>query len=61
MPTGRPARASSGTDWQPAATPAHLWMKSFGGWDLMAGVIFVDYNQRGGPRRAGAESVNWLC
>jgi hypothetical protein len=37
-------------------------MKSFGGWDLMAhGVIFVDYNQQGGPRGAGkAESVNWL-
>src|SRR5438128_3186375 len=29
---------------------------------LMAhGVIFVDYNQQGGPRGAGkAESVNWL-
>ena len=54
--------ASSGTGWQPAATPANLWMKSFGGWDLMAhGVIFVDYNQQGGPRGAGkAESVNWL-
>ena len=56
------AHASSGTGWQPAATPANLWMKSFGGWDLMAhGVIFVDYNQQGGPRGAGkAESVNWL-
>ena len=54
--------ASSGTGWQPAATPANLWMKSFGGWDLMAhGVIFVDYNQQGGPRGAGkTESVNWL-
>jgi hypothetical protein len=32
-----------------------------GGWDLMAhGVVFVDYNQQGGPRGAGkAESVNW--
>ena len=32
-----------------------------GGWELMAhGVIFVDYNQQGGPRGAGkAESVNW--
>jgi hypothetical protein len=56
------AHESSGTGWQPAATPAHLWMKSFGGWDLMAhGVIFVDYNQQAGPRGAGkAESVNWL-
>jgi hypothetical protein len=37
-------------------------MKSFHGWDLMAhGVLFVDYNQQGGPRGAGkAESVNWL-
>ncbi len=54
--------ASSGTGWQPAATPGHLWMKSLGSWDLMAhGVIFVDYNQQGGPRGAGkAESVNWL-
>jgi hypothetical protein len=54
--------ASSGTGWQPADTPGHLWMKSVGGWDLMAhGVIFVDYNRQGGPRGAGkAESVNWL-
>jgi hypothetical protein len=54
--------ASSGTGWQPADTPGHLWMKSVSGWDLMAhGVIFVDYNQQGGPRGAGkAESVNWL-
>jgi hypothetical protein len=52
----------SGTGWQPAATPAHMWMKSAGSWDVMAhGVIFVDYNQQGGPRGAGkAESVNWL-
>ena len=36
-----------------------MWMRR--GWDLMAhGVIFVDYNQQGGPRGAGkAESVNW--
>ena len=59
MPT---AHASSGTGWQPAATGAHLWMKSLDRWDLMAhGVVFVDYNQPGGPRGAGkAESVNWL-
>jgi hypothetical protein len=56
------AHVSSGTGWQPAATPDHSWMKAFYGWDLMAhGVIFVDYNQQGGPRGAGkAESVNWL-
>jgi len=36
-----------------------MWMR--GGWMLMAhGVIFVDYNQQGGPRGEGkAESVNW--
>jgi len=54
--------ASSGTSWQPASVPAHQWMTSKGGWDLMAhGVIFLTYNQQGGPRGAGkAESVNWL-
>lgn len=54
--------ASSGTGWQPAATPANLWSKSLGSWDVMAhGAIFLDYNQQGGPRGEGkAESVNWL-
>ena len=54
--------ASSGTGWQPAATPGHAWMKPIGAWDLMAhGVVFADYNQQGGPRGEGkAESVNWL-
>jgi hypothetical protein len=53
---------ASGTGWQPAATPGHMWMKSVAAWDLMAhGVVFVDYNQQGGPRGEGkAESVNWL-
>jgi hypothetical protein len=52
----------TGTGWQPASTPDHMWMRSVGSWDLMAhGVIFVGYNQQGGPRGAGkAESVNWL-
>ncbi len=52
----------SGTGWQPAATPGHMWMKPHGAWDVMAhGVVFADYNQQGGPRGAGkAESVNWL-
>lgn len=56
------AHSSSGTGWQPAATAGHLWMKSWGGWDVMAhGALFLDYNQQGGPRGAGkAESVNWL-
>ena len=53
---------SSGTGWQPAATPAHSLMKPFHGWDLMAhGVVFLGYNQQGRQRGAGkAESVNWL-
>jgi hypothetical protein len=53
---------ASGTAWQPAATPRHMWMRTFGAWDLMAhGVVFLDYNQQGGPRGEGkAESVNWL-
>ncbi len=51
----------SGTGWQPASVSGHEWMWMRGGWDLMAhGVVFVDYNQQGGPRGAGkAESVNW--
>ena len=53
---------SSGTGWQPAAAANHMWMKHFGAWEIMAhGVVFVDYNQQGGPRGEGkAESVNWL-
>ncbi len=53
---------ASGTGWQPAATGGHSWMKSVGDWDLMAhGVVFLDYNQQGGPRGEGkAESVNSL-
>lgn len=52
----------SGTGWQPAATPGHMWMKSARAWEVMAhGAVFADYNQQGGPRGAGkAESVNWL-
>ena len=53
--------AGSGTGWQPASVPANEWMWMPGGWELMAhGVIFVDYNQQGGPRGGGgkAESVN---
>jgi hypothetical protein len=54
--------AGSGTGWQPASVPEHQWMTNAGSWDVMAhGVVFVDYNQQGGPRGAGkAESVNWL-
>jgi hypothetical protein len=51
----------SGTGWQPASVRGYEWMWMRGGWELMAhGVIFVDYNQQGGPRGVGkAESVNW--
>jgi hypothetical protein len=51
----------SGTAWQPASVQGAEWMWMRGGWELMAhGVIFVDYNQQGGPRGEGkAESVNW--
>jgi hypothetical protein len=54
--------ASSGTGWQPASVPEHLWMTSRNGWDLMLhGNIFVRYNQQGGPRGAGkAESANYV-
>jgi hypothetical protein len=53
--------SGSGTGWEPASLPSHEWMLMRGGWELMAhGVIFIDYNQQGGPRGAGkAESVNW--
>jgi hypothetical protein len=53
--------AGSGTAWEPASVPAHEWMIMRSGWELMAhGVIFIDYNQQGGPRGEGkAESVNW--
>ena len=51
----------SGTAWEPQSDTSHEWMIARGGWDLMAhGVVFVDYNQSGGPRGAGkAESMNW--
>jgi hypothetical protein len=54
--------AGSGTAWEPASVPGQQWMTSRGGWDLMAhGVVFLTYNQQGGPRGVGkAESVNWL-
>jgi hypothetical protein len=53
--------AGSGTGWEPASAPVPMWMISRRGWSLMAhGVIFLDYNQQGGPRGVGkAESVNY--
>ena len=54
--------ASSGTAWQPASVPEPMWMTSAGNWDLMLhGVVFLTYNQQGGPRGEGkAESVNYV-
>jgi len=54
--------AGSGTSWQPASVPGYFWMTAGGHWDLMAhGVLFLTYNQQGGPRGVGkAESVNVL-
>jgi hypothetical protein len=51
----------SGTSWEPASVPDHEWMLMAGNWEFMThGVIFIDYNQQGGPRGEGkAESVNW--
>jgi hypothetical protein len=53
---------SSGTGWQPASVPERDWMISRDGWDLMAhGVVFLTYNQQGGPRGEGkAESTNYF-
>jgi len=53
---------SSGTGWQPASLPHRQWMVSVGNWDLMAhGVVFLTYDQQGGPRGAGkAESANYF-
>src|SRR5437016_1538104 len=54
--------AGSGTAWQPASVPGYFWMASRKQWDLMAhGVLFLTYNQQGGPRGVGkAESANML-
>jgi hypothetical protein len=58
----RSAHLASGTSWQPFSTPHTAWMWQRGGWNLMAhGVLFLTYNQQGGPRGSGKiESVNWL-
>src|SRR5690349_9819409 len=57
-----PAHFASGTSWQPASTPHTAWMWQWGSWNFMAhGVLFLTYNQQGGPRGAGKlESVNWM-
>src|SRR5206468_12137643 len=54
--------AGSGSNWQPASVPAHLWRTTRANWDLMAhGALFLTYNQQGGPWGEGkAESANYL-
>jgi len=53
---------ASGTAWQPASTPAYMWMERASGWTFMQhGELFLTYNQQSGPRGAGKmESANWL-
>src|SRR5215813_14392031 len=46
--------SGAGTAWEPASSPAHMWMTRRGQWDLMAhGIVFLTYNQQGGPRGVG--------
>ena len=54
--------SSSGTAWQPISVPSYIWMTSLKGWDFMVhGVLFLTYDQQGGPRGVGkAESTNYL-
>src|SRR5437899_11404500 len=54
--------AGSGSNWQPASVPAHLWMTTRGHRDLMAHrALFLTYNQQARPRRQRqAESVNYV-
>jgi len=54
--------ASSGTSWQSASVPETMWMTSAANWELMLhGVVFLTYNQQGGPRGVGkAESLNYV-
>ena len=53
---------SSGTSWQPASVRGHEWMWRRGQWDLMAhGIVFLTYNQQGGPRGGGQSRVGELA
>lgn len=56
------AHTSSGTAWQPLASPMNMWSKTYGSWLVMAhGNLFLAYNQQGGKRGVGkVESTNWL-
>ena len=53
-PRASVAEFASGTSWQPASSPAWMWMETFRTWSLMLhGSVFLTYNQQGGPRGAG--------
>ncbi|HEU4387690.1 MAG TPA: hypothetical protein VFV34_07835 [Blastocatellia bacterium] len=56
------AGAGSGTSWQPATTPAHMWHWNAGDWQLMLhGEARVGVNSQGGPRGITKfESQNWI-
>jgi hypothetical protein len=58
----QPEHVMSGTNLEPASTPAPIWMKQFGSWMVMAhGNVFLTGNFQGGPRGLHRfESMNWL-
>jgi hypothetical protein len=59
MPMGQ---MGSGTAWQPASTPTHMWHRSKGEWLLMLhGEAKLGVNRQGGPRGVTKfESQNWI-
>ena len=59
MPMGQ---MGSGTSWQPATTPMHMWHKNVGDWLLMFhGEMKLGVNAQGGPRGVTKlESQNWF-
>lgn len=59
MPMGQ---MGSGTAWQPASTPMHMWHRAKGEWLLMLhGEAKLGVNSQGGPRGVTKfESQNWL-
>ena len=56
------ASAGSGTSWQPATTPSHMWHFTAGDWQLMLhGEAKLGLNSQGGPRGITKfESQNWI-
>jgi hypothetical protein len=56
------ASPGSGTSWQPATTPAHMWHFNAGDWQLMLhGEAKLGANSQGGPRGVTKfESQNWI-